>query len=284
MRRGNPVHNIYYAAQLLEAANETLDNMAGLLSAQLPKAPDNPLISGNFCGTLCHPLVGVKMPEYVTWRDIRIPHNRHAEALKIDCSSCHRFSQHKQVSVKMQREDCLGCHHQALKMLPSIPCEGCHAKQVAFRKGQSLGESKPAPGSMASLPCQACHAKVVKEGHREPDVRGTCRMCHQPVYERILDAWKSEVSLMGGEAGKETRRIAEAILRTGQGAQGPAAAKLAEARKLLDAVALDQSSGFHNRPYALKLIDQAKKLLGEADGALKLGTAPPAPRPAPRRG
>lgn len=284
VKRGNPIHNIYYAAQLMEAANETLDNMAGLLSAALPKTPSNPLISGNFCGALCHPLVNVKMPEYVTWQDIRIPHRRHSEALKIDCSSCHRFSQHKQVTVKMQREDCLGCHHQAFKMLPTIPCEGCHAKQVAFRKGQGLAEAAPAPGSMASLPCQACHSKVVKEGHREADVRATCRMCHQPVYEKILDAWKSEVAQRNGEAEKEMRRIAESILHSGQKAGGPAAAKLADARKLLDTVALDQSSGFHNRPYALKLIGEAKKLLGEADSSLKLGTAPPAPKAPPKSG
>lgn len=267
VKEGNPVHNIYYTARLLQAANERIDKMGAALSFTPKDLGQNSLISGNFCNTLCHSRVGVKLPERVTWNDIRIPHTRHAQTLKIGCATCHTIGQHKQTPVKIKREECLSCHHKVLKNVPNIPCQGCHAKQAAFQKGQSLKEEKPTKVPHTNLPCKACHAKIIK-GHSEADVRASCQNCHNPAYDKILKAWKKGVAervqfvqdsmakldVLSEDANPKVRKKLNAMLE--------------EPKNILETIALDQSGGAHNTPYALKLIQSAEKKLREAENTL----------------
>lgn len=260
---GNPVHNIYFAARLLAAANDQIDEMGRILGYPPMKMTRNAFVNGGYCATLCHDRVKVKLPEVLTWEGIRMPHLRHSTTAQIGCLNCHAFGAHKEVKVKISREECLACHHQALKAVPQLPCEGCHQRQVKFRAGKSLGEKTPVAGSMASLPCRACHQRI-ETGHREKDVEASCRACHPAPFVSVGKMWREEVAKGLRELEAGWREI-QTVLKD---RSGPAAAEArqlkAAADEILDPIAWDQSGGFHNYRYAVQLIGQARKRLEEA--------------------
>lgn len=278
LNEGNPVHNIYYAARLLQESSARVDKIGEILSFSPPPVGPNSLISGSFCATLCHAKVGVHVTEMVTWNDIRMPHRRHAETMKIGCANCHDFKSHKKFSIKISREKCLDCHHKALKQMPNIPCQACHRKQAAFRKGQSLGEKTTTKAPMTTLPCKSCHMKIAG-GHKESDVRDSCKMCHKPFYVNILDSWKSQAAKRRTAADVRFKEIESRLKQISMMAglnpderihlNRAVNEKLTQARKFLETVALDQSGGVHNIPYALSLITQAEKAIGEAENTFK---------------
>lgn len=270
VKEGNPIHNIYYTARLLQAANERIDAMGATLSFSPKDLGRNSLISGTFCNTLCHNRVGVKLPERVTWNDIRVPHIRHAGDMKIGCANCHAFGQHKQVSVKIKREECLSCHHQALKMMPKIPCQGCHRNQVAFRKGQSLGEGKGVKGAMTTLPCKSCHAKIAG-GHQEAEVRESCNTCHNPAYANFIDSWKKDVSAKRQSVQDHLSTVEVLMEDASPATRKQLTFAVDSARKILETIAFDQSGGFHNYSYAVDLIRRADKILKDADKSIPNG-------------
>jgi hypothetical protein len=104
------VHNIYYAAQILRHADETLVAIGKEQDIDLQGTSEQQIITGAFCATLCHKRVNVNVPpETVTLDDGReMPHLEHTE-MDLGCTYCHSFGQHKEVSL-----------------LSPTPCDECH--------------------------------------------------------------------------------------------------------------------------------------------------------------
>jgi hypothetical protein len=237
--------------------------MAPLLNYQPKKMARNAFVNGGYCATLCHDRVKVKLPEELTWNGIRMPHLRHSAKSQVGCLNCHTFGTHKEVGVKIQRSECLTCHHQILKAAPQTPCTVCHQKQATFRKGQSLGEKSLTPGSMANLPCRTCHSQIDK-GHREKDVEASCKVCHPAALVAVGEVWRGQVADELKKAEADWKEIHEGIKGLKNAEADMVRKELTTARKFLDVIAWDQSGGFHNHRYALGLVDRARKSLAEA--------------------
>ena len=110
VRAGHGEHNIYLAAKILREEDALLSEVASKLGATAADLSSNPLISGSYCGTLCHSRVGVKVPpETVTTEGKTMPHKMHTEMM--GCVACHAIGSHKQVPLKADyKETCKGCH------------------------------------------------------------------------------------------------------------------------------------------------------------------------------
>ncbi len=105
----HPVHNIYYAAQVLRKSDQMLDQAGKKASLNLTDISETPLMSGGFCATMCHQNVGVKVPpEFVKVKGKTMPHLAHTQMMS--CTKCHEFGSHKQVKMKFTKEDCAACH------------------------------------------------------------------------------------------------------------------------------------------------------------------------------
>src|SRR3990172_6495603 len=89
LKQAHGVHNIYYAARLLQVANESLDKLGKALGYEPTKLDKNSLVSGGFCATLCHEQVKVKLPEKVPFNSAMMPHELHFTKFKVGCANCH---------------------------------------------------------------------------------------------------------------------------------------------------------------------------------------------------
>ncbi|MFN7973043.1 MAG: NapC/NirT family cytochrome c [Acidobacteriota bacterium] len=110
VRSAHPVHNIYYAAQVLRFSNAQMDEIAKKLNIKVAATDDLPLINGGFCATMCHAKVGVKVPpDTVTYKGKEMPHRTHFEQEEIPCTDCHVFGEHKDVKL-LNDKVCAECH------------------------------------------------------------------------------------------------------------------------------------------------------------------------------
>lgn len=110
VQNGHPVHNIYYSALILRQAHEKLTAISKKHKLDTPDTAALPIVTGQFCATLCHPRVGVKVPpETVKIKGKEMPHKKHTE--DIACTTCHVFGQHKDVKLKRPTK-CAKCHEE----------------------------------------------------------------------------------------------------------------------------------------------------------------------------
>jgi len=115
VQKAHAVHNIYYAAQVVRAADEKLNKIAEDSSIAVEDISGLPLISGDFCATLCHSKVGVEVPaKTIDFRGMEMPHQEHF-GFDLACTTCHAFGAHKDVKLKPEaiEEVCTGCHEEA---------------------------------------------------------------------------------------------------------------------------------------------------------------------------
>jgi len=109
VRLSTGIHNIYYAAKLLENVNAGLDRFSKESKGALPALAKSGLLDGSFCAALCHAKLGVKIPEQVKYKDKTMPHSAHVELVGA-CSKCHDIVRHKEISLKSDHSVCLPCH------------------------------------------------------------------------------------------------------------------------------------------------------------------------------
>lgn len=104
------LHNIFYTGVILRnAVNEivSLCEKEGLKIEDLQKMP---LISGEFCATLCHKRFNVEVPKkLIIFKEKKMPHLKHFTEMGIVCTKCHEFMLHKETKFKGE-EVCKECH------------------------------------------------------------------------------------------------------------------------------------------------------------------------------
>lgn len=110
VRAGRGEHNIYLSSLALRKADASLTRSAEGAKAQSADLGGLPLLSGNYCATLCHARVGVKVPpETVRAFGRSMPHQAHAGMM--GCVDCHDIGGHKKVPLlRNVRAKCAQCH------------------------------------------------------------------------------------------------------------------------------------------------------------------------------
>jgi hypothetical protein len=112
-------HNIYLSSVTLRKADALLAEIALTVrgATSIADLSSLPLISGEYCATLCHARLEVKVPpETVNVKlnneDKVMPHQMHIDTLG-GCVQCHELGGHKNVPLKPEAQDqtlCIGCH------------------------------------------------------------------------------------------------------------------------------------------------------------------------------
>ncbi|MDE2291805.1 MAG: NapC/NirT family cytochrome c [Elusimicrobia bacterium] len=111
LRAAQGEHNVYLAASALAAVNDELNAAGKAAGADLDDLSGDPLVSGSFCATLCHPKIGVKVPPAtVRFEGKVMPHGMHAE--QNGCRTCHLIGPHKKVPLRpnVRKTVCINCH------------------------------------------------------------------------------------------------------------------------------------------------------------------------------
>ncbi|HSB70525.1 MAG TPA: cytochrome c3 family protein [Candidatus Methylomirabilis sp.] len=265
VEHGKGVHNPFYAADLLQKANASTNRVISLLGRSPITLPQENLIRGGYCATLCHAQAGVPFkPEVLFQKTTRVPHQRHFVQYAAVCTDCHSADKHKAVTIT--RDGCQACHHGAT----NDKCTTCHTAQAGLYGGtlETAQAVKKEPNVMAGkVECVGCHDLSRK--HAAEAVAEKCTECHDKGYRDMLAMWQGQV----GEALRAARAALEkgeaalsAAKREGRGMAAPAEL-LVKARKDVEMVV--KAKGIHNPDLAEAIVTESKR---NAERALALLT------------
>lgn len=250
---GKGVHNVFYAADLLQVSNGYLDRAVRALGKPPTALPEETLIRGGYCAVLCHNRAGVKLPERVRFGNQRVPHGRHVTEFGATCTACHSSERHKAVTATTGT--CQGCHHSP----DNTRCTACHRLQRALYAGEVKvpGIEKPEPNVMinAVADCTGCHDWSQK--HSRQAVAKKCVGCHDPQYEAFIKGWEDETRQETTKAADALKRASAALAVAKRKGRETAKAELLlrEGQGYLDLVR--KARGVHNLPLALAILDRA---------------------------
>ena len=243
VRFGRGVHNVFYAAELLQVADRDTDKAARLVGTAAPDLPKGSLVRGGYCGTLCHDRAGVKVPEKATFQGTTFPHAKHALEFAAGCTTCHSAEKHK--AVKVTKAECQACHHSP----QNDRCTTCHATQAALYAGEPklAFVVEKSPNVMhGKVECTGCHDLSAK--HSREAVAKTCTNCHDKAYLDLFQGWADNVQGALDAAGKALRDAERA-------ARGDRKAREAVAVLRRDYETLARSKGLHNPDLAASLLN-----------------------------
>ncbi|MGE5848850.1 MAG: cytochrome c3 family protein [Candidatus Methylomirabilota bacterium] len=255
VKNGKGVHNIFYAADLLQGVNSRANQALKLLGKSAIMVPHENLIRGGYCATLCHSQAGVVFkPEVRFEKRTVVPHQNHFFQYGAVCTDCHSPDKHKAVTITAQ--GCQACHHSAT----NDKCTRCHAAQVGLYAAtlETALPVKKDPNVMAGkVECVGCHDLTKK--HSVAAQAEKCTECHDKGYKDMVAMWQGQV----GDAEKAAKAAlgkAEASVAEAKKARrdvAPAADLLAKARKDFDLVV--KAKGLHNPDLAEAILTESKQ-------------------------
>jgi hypothetical protein len=263
VENGKGVHNIFYAADLLQGVNSRSNQVLKLLGKSPITVPHENLIRGGYCATLCHSQAGVVFkPEVRFEKRTVVPHQNHFFQYGAVCTDCHSADKHKAVTITPQ--GCQACHHSAT----NDKCTTCHAGQAGLYAAtlETALPVKKDPNVMAGkVECVGCHDLTKK--HSVAALAEKCTECHDKGYKDMVAMWRGQV----GDAETAARAAlgkAEAAMTEAKKARRDVAAAadlLVKARKDFDAVV--KAKGLHNPDLAEAILTGSKQA-AERAGAL----------------
>jgi nitrate/TMAO reductase-like tetraheme cytochrome c subunit len=254
VRFGRGVHNVFYAAELLQVADRGLDKAARLVGQAPPDLPKGSLVRGGYCATLCHDRAGVKVPEQATFQGTAFPHARHAAEFAAGCTTCHSAEKHKAVTIT--KAECQACHHGP----QNDRCTTCHPGQATLYAGEprlSFAVEKSPNVMHGTVECTGCHDLSVR--HSRQAVARACTTCHDQAYLDLLQGWADNLRAALAAA-RQALRAAE------RAARGDRRARQALAALRRDAETLARSQGLHNPDLAASLLNAIAERAAETAG------------------
>ena len=174
IKKGDGVHNVVYAASVIEATKNALQTALGKGKA----SPER----GVSCMTLCHGQIGEKK---VAFGSVTFPHAAHIDG-DASCQKCHSpYAEHGQTFLK----GCSSCHHG--EGIGAVRCSDCHRAEDAMFRGKGVSGIAESPDAMqGKVPCAGCHA-AVRQGKKEgaASIKAACARCHRKEYMSLVDDW-----------------------------------------------------------------------------------------------
>lgn len=203
---GRGVHNVFYAAGLLQVADKSIDKAMELLKKTPIKMQKGTLSGGDYCAYLCHDRVGVKVPITVKFEGTSFQHLKHFTDLRANCTDCHSAQKHKEVVVK--KADCMKCHHSA----DNNKCSTCHGLQRDFYSGNikiPIIKDKISNIMEDKVDCTGCHDW--NHRHSRNAVLQKCLQCHEKSYTEIFDGWIKNIDNLNKKGEEAIRRLSNNI-------------------------------------------------------------------------
>jgi len=178
LRKGDGIHNIVYAMQVVEASEAALKN-ASSTAKQSAVTQEERTVS---C-LMCHGGIGEKK---VIFGKVTFPHAVHSDDKVSSCLKCHTpYSDHGKTALK----GCSECHHG--EGAGKVQCSDCHPGKEAMFRGKGVKGVADKPDAMwGKVSCAECH-KAVKEGKKESiaRIKAACVGCHGKDYAGLVDDW-----------------------------------------------------------------------------------------------
>jgi len=177
LKKGNGIHNIVYAMQVIKATEEALGTAEGK-GGEAGRKPGAPQA---YC-LLCH---GQIEEQKVPFGSLNFPHGMHVEG-ESSCLKCHSpYAEHGKTFLK----GCSSCHHGG--GMGKVSCKDCHQGQEAMFSGKGVKGLAEGPDAMwGKVSCPQCHT-AVKRGKKESiaTVKSACVGCHDKGYADLVDDW-----------------------------------------------------------------------------------------------
>lgn len=264
VENGKGVHNPFYAADLLQKANASANQVMRLVGKSPITLPQENLVRGGYCATLCHSQAGVIFkPEVQFEKTTRVPHQNHFNQYGAVCTDCHSPEKHKAVTIT--REGCQSCHHSA----SNDKCTTCHTAQAGLYGAtlETVQSVKKEPNVMAGkVDCIGCHDFTRK--HSVAAVAEKCTECHDKGYRDLVTVWQGQVgeALRAARTTLEKGAAALAGAKKGRPEVAAAGEFLAKARKDYEVVV--KAKGIHNPDLAEAIFVESKKSAERALGLL----------------
>jgi hypothetical protein len=175
LKKGNGIHNIVYAMQVIDATEKALKKSNGMSQAQTTEKQSPPCM-------ICHRGIEGKK---VNFGKVTFPHEIHAEG-ETSCLKCHsQYADHGKTILK----GCSECHHG--EGAGKVQCSDCHSGKEAMFSGNGVTGLAKTPDAMwGKVNCVECH-KAVKQGKKESAsaIRAACIGCHDKEYGSKVDSW-----------------------------------------------------------------------------------------------
>jgi hypothetical protein len=179
IKRGDGVHNIVYAMQIVETTKKALQVATG--KAKGPVEKTGPVS----CMKTCHGEIGERR---VSFGSVLFPHAAHIDG-EASCFNCHsQYAQHGQTYIK----GCSNCHHG--EGMGKVRCSDCHRPEESMFSGKGVRSIANMPDAMyGKVACTECHS-VVKQGKKgsNQSVKANCVACHSKDYAGLVDDWKAQ--------------------------------------------------------------------------------------------
>lgn len=242
-------HNVSYVLAVLRAAAERIDEaFRALEGEQAPSVLATiPRVSEYGC-TSCH--AGVETVTTQTENGTTFPHGAHLLGAGLDCGECHDVQNHGR--THLESTSCAQCHHDDERIGDPYDCERCHTVQARLFTGQAdVGASKPSV--MADLECTECHGEPPDVSRPRPRA---CAICHEPAFEQLARTWADRVRSRLSQVSARLVTLTSIDVLSWDDAQ--------QVRRLLDPIREDAGAYAHNVHLALKRIEEADRLLGDA--------------------
>ena len=264
---GRGVHNVFYAAGLLNAANRNLDAAMKTEGQKPLLLGKHSYVGGDYCAVLCHKNVGVEVPVTVQAFGRPMPHRRHFYDFGVSCTECHSAENHKQLDLKP--EGCNACHHAPSQ----TECDACHRTQSELFSGKLFAsfEGEPLPSVMASsVGCEGCHASLLS--HRTGEtVADACENCHDKSYRQTLNEWQTDLASLSDRAQRKLVSFRQYLRQPGneQRLTQPELARLATVGEII--ATLTPRTAVHNPLLSQSLLEKAIQELDDLDARAHSG-------------
>lgn len=209
-----------------------------------------------------------------TTETVRMYHEVHIAHQRAHCFDCHKAIQHGLVTPNADPTVTAGFLEPVLN-----DCRHCHpnhhSEQVALLTGHGgVNVAHATPNAMigSRLNCRACHTQEAFDDKGDDTLRATqkgCAACHEDDYIRLFDQWKYEIETYVREGEDALRRVTHLVESAkSKGAPTAPEADAALERARINLTLVRNGGGMHNRPFALQLIDAARRDIAAAEALL----------------
>jgi hypothetical protein len=248
--KGNGVHNIVYAVELVDATKNKLREARAKTQGTTFKPQPFKLS----CTYMCH---GDILDKKVPFGSVSFLHELHAEG-DASCLKCHSpYTNHGKITLN----GCNECHHG--EGMGKVTCKDCHRveEKIVRSKGSVHGR----------LLCTDCHA-AIKTGKTDTvaTITGNCTKCHKKDLAPTVTEWLSKAKETMARIDNE-RAVLDKEISSIESKSGKHSVPL---RKIFDAIQEDAKllkSGkiVHNPAFCAELVARTDKNAAILKGMIK---------------
>jgi hypothetical protein len=252
---GKGVHNVEYAFQLFNAANNKTEQALAIINKGYKPQEFKTHMT---CTTLCH--VGMEK-RTVSFNDTKFSHETHIAGNGQRCSDCHSPREnHGKTFIK----NCAECHHG--KEIKKVKCDDCHASIKKLIQGKGgIGVPERPSNKLDVVECIDCHRGVLAKKKDSFDaIKKRCIECHDQSYGEMVVRWKATSEDLLKKIEPKMAKVKEEINRVDLSGGHTFVFRKLYGEAEFNYNLAKNGKGAHNLEYTEELLEFANRKLDEA--------------------